>query len=83
MCYVICSNPTGGGYYVARRYLGNFTARDYIAPLSRDYFGKYGCSDGLFFETVERAKQYLENNGGLIPKTWHIREYDPCMNAVK
>lgn len=81
MSYVICSNATGGGDCVARRYFGNFTARDYIAPLRRDYFGKYVCSGVLSFETIEKAKQYRERYDDI--KAWYIREYDPCMNAIK
>lgn len=85
MSYVICSNSTGGGYYVARSYNyggDKYAARDYIAPLYRDYFGKYTVSCAVEFETVDQARRYLTAHAGLIPDTWHIRKYDPCMNAV-
>ena len=82
MCYVICSNPTKGGYVVCRNYLDKYRCRDYIAPLTRDYFGKYSQSAMLSFDTQEAAQRYLMGHNGLIPHDWHIRKYDPCMNSV-
>ena len=83
MCYIIASTENKGGYYVARRFIDRFTCTDFIAPFWREYDGRLTVSQALTFDTVERAQAYLQGHYGLIPDTWFIREYDPCMNCVK
>lgn len=83
MCYIIASTENKGGYYVARRFIDRFTCTDFIAPFWREYDGRLTASQALTFDTVERAQAYLQGHYGLIPDTWFIREYDPCMNCVK
>lgn len=61
-------NPVRGGYY--------------IAPVYKDYFGKLGCSQALCFETLEKARDYINNNGGLIPNDWKIAKYNACTNTI-
>ena len=34
------------------------------------------------FPTKEAARRYLEAHRGIIPDTWHIREYNVLMNNV-
>ena len=75
-------NPVRGGYYIARSYMGDFMARDYIAPVYKDYFGKLGCSQALCFETLEKARDYINNNGGLIPNDWKIAKYNAFTNTI-
>lgn len=82
MGYVLTSNGAAPGYYVARSYIGDYKARDYIAPVYREFDKRLSCSQALVFETMKKAREYLNGYFGLIPNTWIICEYDSCMNCI-
>lgn len=80
--FILCSSATGFGYYLAETKPCQYECHSYIAALSRDYYGHYGASSAQLFPTKEAARRYLEAHHGIIPDTWHIREYDALMNHV-
>lgn len=69
-------------YYVARNYMDNYRCTDYIAPVSRDYFGKKGASSALMFQSPEEAKEFINHSGRLIPNDWIVSKYDTCANKI-
>lgn len=83
MGYIITSDGYAPGYCLARSYIEDFKARDYIAPLSRVFGGRIVPSQPLVFDTVEQAKTYLNFHEGLIPDDWKITKYNACMNAIE
>lgn len=82
MSYIITSNGYAPGYNIARAYMGDFKARDFIAPLTRVFGGRLVPSQPLTFDTVEKAKEYLSRQR-LVPDTWKITKYNVCMNAIE
>lgn len=81
MSYVLSSNGHAPGYNVARRYMGSYMARDYIAPLMRVYGGRLVPTAPLTFDSVEEAENYLQNNKWLSG-AWEIVPFDCCMNCL-
>ena len=77
--YVITTEGYAIGYNVAREYMGNFRARDYIAPVQRVYGDRLVPTNPLCFETIERAKKYMDKNLYSVGK---ICEYNPNMNCL-
>lgn len=82
MGYVITSNGCKPGYILERSYIGDYKARDYIAPLYPVFGGRLSCSGALIFETIQAARDYLTGHNGVIPDTWKICKYDSCMNTI-
>lgn len=66
-------------YYVARNHMNNM---NYIAPVSRNYFGEKGVSSALMFQSPEDAKEFINHSGRLIPNDWIISKYDTYTNII-
>lgn len=83
MGYILTSNGYSSGYCLARSYMGDFKARDFIAPLSRVFGGRIVPSEPLVFDTVAQARTYLSRHSGVIPDNWKITKYNSCVNSIE
>ena len=81
MAYIL----TDGKNYIARSYMGDFMARDYLTPLQYVFGGRITASVALIFDCKEKAERYLSRNSGndLISDNMEIRKYNVCCNCLE
>ena len=81
MAYIL----TDGKNYIARSYIGEFMARDYLTPLQYVFGGRITASAALIFDRKEDAADYMHRNSGgkLISTDMTIRKYNVCCNCVE
>lgn len=76
MNYII----TKGRYYVAREYLGQYMARDYLLPLLSEYGGRVTASNALVFDREADAQAYLARN--MLDNDYTVTKYNIRCNCV-
>lgn len=81
MNYII----SDGKKFVARRYMRQYMATDYISILQRVYGGRIVASGALLYDTKEGAEEYIKRNNvfinAFIPEATVI-PYNVCCNCV-
>lgn len=82
MEYIIITDRLKPNYNVARMYMGDYMARDFLSPLHRNYDGRISPTSPLTFETRDEAQKYLERNMNWILVKCKIVEYNACMNCI-
>lgn len=80
MSYIIKHKEKG--YAIARDYVGDYRARDYITPLHGEYDGRITAVGAIIFDTIEKAQTYLDGNKWINSDEWQTIKYDACLNTI-
>lgn len=67
--------------YVSRLNLGAYKAADTLRPLVKEFDGRRSASSAIFFDSIEGAIKYMNNNN-LDSNAWFICKYDCCVNTI-
>ena len=76
-----------GKYYLARNYLGDYMAIDYIDLIYHEYGGRRTASRALIFDSVEEAENFMKRGWdkelleALLPDA-KIMKYNVCCNCL-
>lgn len=74
---------TDGKYYIARNYIGDYKAIDYITPLVGVFGGRIQASQAIIFDSPQNAIKYLKRNGDMNQNVWKIQKYNIGMNCLE